>query len=317
MMKVLVTRKIADEAISLLRSQFQVDLFEEDRAMTKEELISRAKNCDAVLTQLVDKIDLEVLQNCPNVKIFANFAVGYDNFELDYAAQNGVVMTNTPDVLSDTTAELALSLIFAVSRRITEAERYLREGKWKQFSPQLLLGQDIQGKRIGILGAGRIGISLAQKLSGFNMDVIYHNRSRNEIFEKKYGAQWVSFEELIETSDIITIHMPLNESTYHIIGKTEFKKMKKNVIIINTARGAVVDEAALINALEKGLIWGAGLDVYENEPFINPELLKLENVVLTPHIGSASKETRQKMAILAAKNIIEVLNGKKPLTPVY
>lgn len=317
MYKVLVTRKISDKAIGLLKERFEVVVFDQDRAMTSKELLQEARDCDAVLTQLSDKINASFLEACPKVKVIANYAVGYDNFDVEYAKGKGIVLTNTPDVLSETTAELAIALLFATTRRIGEAERYLRGGHWQQFSPELLLGQDVNRKTIGVLGAGRIGRAFVKKLSGFETRWIYHNRHRDELFEKKYGVEWVDFESLIENSDILSIHVPLTEATRHMIGKTEFKKMKKNAIIINTARGAVIDEEALANAIERGLIWGAGLDVFEDEPQVNPKLIASERVVLTPHIGSASQETREKMAVLAAENIIEVLNDRRPLTPVY
>lgn len=317
MYKVLVTRKISDKAIGLLKERFEVVVFDQDRAMTSKELLQEARDCDAVLTQLSDKINASFLEACPKVKVIANYAVGYDNFDVEYAKGKGIVLTNTPDVLSETTAELAIALLFATTRRIGEAERYLRGGHWHQFSPELLLGQDVNRKTIGVLGAGRIGRAFVKKLSGFEPRWIYHNRHRDELFEKKYGVEWVDFESLIENSDILSIHVPLTEATRHMIGKTEFKKMKKNAIIINTARGAVIDEEALANAIERGLIWGAGLDVFEDEPQVHPKLIASERVVLTPHIGSASQETREKMAVLAAENIIEVLNDRRPLTPVY
>jgi glyoxylate reductase len=316
MKKVLVTREIPRAAIELLEKHFEVKLNPEDRPMTKEELYRDAKQCDAVLTQLTDKIDGEFFDECPNIKICANYAVGYDNFDVIAAKDRNVVLTNTPDVLSETTAELAWALLMSVSRRIVEADNYLRDGNWKQFKPTLLLGQDLYGKTLGILGAGRIGKAFVKKSLGYDMDVIYHNRSRDELFEKKYGARWVSKQELYEKSDVLSIHVPLTKETYHMVDKQAFKEMKPNTILINTSRGSVVDQEALINALENKLIWGAGLDVFEEEPMVPKKLLAMEQVVLTPHIGSASRETRTDMGILAARNIIEVLEGREPLTQV-
>lgn len=316
MKKVLVTREIPREGIELLEKHFEVKVNKEDRPMTKEELYKAAKECDAVLTQLTDKIDGEFLDECSNIKICANYAVGYDNFDVKAANERGVILTNTPDVLSETTAELAWALLMSVSRRIVTADKYLREGNWKQFKPTLLLGQDLYGKTLGILGAGRIGKAFVKKSLGYAMNIIYHNRSRDELFEKKYGAKWVSMQELYEKSDILSIHVPLTKETHHIVDKQAFKSMKANTILINTARGSVIDQEALINALNNNLIWGAGLDVFEDEPKVPQELVEMDNVVLTPHIGSASMETRTGMGILAAKNIVEVLEGREPLTKV-
>lgn len=317
MKKVLVTRAIPKRAIDLLKEHFEVIVHIEDRPMTRSELLEKGKDCDGILTQLTDKIDEEILDKFPNVKIYSNYAVGYDNFDVISGKAHGIIMTNTPDVVSETTAELAWALLFAVSRRIVESDRYLREGNWKQFKPTLLLGQDLHGKTLGILGAGRIGKSFAQRCKGYDMEIIYHNRSRDEIFERTYGAKWVDIDTLFEKSDICSVHLPLNENTKHIVNKQAFKKMKKNMILINTSRGSVIDQEALIHALQEKLIWGAGLDVFEDEPRVPKELIDMSQVVLTPHIGSASEETRTEMGVLAAKNIIEVLLGRNALTSVY
>lgn len=303
--------------INLLREHFEVEINELDRCLNKSELIKRIKDMDGVLTQLTDVIDEEVISNLNKTKIIANYAVGFNNIDIEAAKKRKIVVTNTPDVLSDTTAELAWSLLFAVSRRIVEADKYVRSGKWNQFSPNLLLGQDLNNKTLGIIGAGRIGKAFAKKSIGFDMKILYYNRRRDIEFEEKYDAKYVDLNTLLKESDIISIHTPLTDETYKLIGKNEFDRMKKNCILINTARGPIVDEKALINALKQKSIYGAGLDVYEKEPFISKELIELENVVLTPHIGSASKETRNKMSKMAAENIINVLSGKEPKNPVY
>lgn len=315
--KVYITRKIPQCGIDLLKNHFDVQINEEERTLTKEELVEKIKNADAVLTQLTDVIDKDVVNELEKVKIIANYAVGYNNIDVSSCKDKNIYVSNTPDVLSDTTAELAWALLFSVSRRIVEADRYSRSGEWKDFSPKLMLGQDITNKTLGIVGAGRIGIAFAKKSLGFDMKIIYHNRSRDLEFEEKLNAQYVDFDTLLKESDIISLHVPLTNETDKLIGEEEFNKMKNNCILINTARGRVVDENALINALSTKKIWGAGLDVYENEPVISEKLLKMDNVILTPHIGSASNETRNKMSMMAANNIIEVLNGNKPINSVY
>lgn len=314
--KVYITRKIPPIGIELLRNYFDVEMNQEDRPLKKEEIIERCKDCDAVLTQLNDVIDEEVLDNLKKAKIIANFAVGFNNINIKAATERGIQITNTPDVLTDTTAEMAWALLFSVARRVVEGDRYVREGRWKKFSPNLLLGQDIYGKTLGIIGAGRIGKAFAKKSKGFDMKILYNNRNRDEEFERELGAQWVDKDTLLKESDFISLNVPLTNETKHLIGEREFKLMKKTAILINTARGPVIDEKALVKALKEGEIWGAGLDVFENEPYIEKELLEMDNVVLTPHIGSGSTETRVKMSKLAAENIIAVLNGKPPITPV-
>lgn len=313
---VYITREIPKPGIELLKEKFEVRINKEDRVLSKEELIDNIKNVDAVLTQLTDIIDEEVIKNINKVKVFANYAVGYNNINTEYAKSKGIIVTNTPNVLSNTTAELAWALLFAVSRRVVEADRYARSGNWKLFSPKLLLGQDINNKTLGVIGAGRIGQAFAKKSLGFDMNILYHNRNRNITFENKYNAKYVDLNTLLQESDIISIHVPLTENTYKLISKKEFEIMKKTSVLINTSRGPVVDEIELIKALKEKRIWGAGLDVYENEPYINEELRKLDNVVLLPHIGSATEETRNKMSIIAANNIIEVLCNNKPIIPV-
>ncbi|RKD29140.1 2-hydroxyacid dehydrogenase [Thermohalobacter berrensis] len=315
--KVYITRKIPNIGIELLKKHFHVEINPEDRPLTKEEIMEKVVDKDAVLTQLTDVIDDEVLEKAQKkTKIFANYAVGFNNIDIDAATKRGIQITNTPDVLTDTTAELAWALLFSVARRVVEGHKYIKEGKWQVFSPNLLLGQDIYGKTLGVIGAGRIGKAFAKKSLGFDMKILYHNRKRDEEFEKELNAKWVDKDTILKEADFISIHVPLTKETRYMIGERELKLMKRNAILINTARGPVVDEKALVKALKEGEIWGAGLDVFENEPEVEEELLELDNVVLTPHIGSASKETREKMAKLAAENIIAVLSGKEAITPV-
>lgn len=315
--KVYVTRMVPLEAVELLKRHFEVEINEKDRVLKKEELIKRAGDAGGVLCTLVDIIDKEVINSLPNVKVFSNFAVGFNNIDIKEAKDRGVIVTNTPGVLTDTTADLAFTLLMATARRAVEADRYTREGKFTQWSPTLFLGLDVYGKTLGILGAGRIGRAFAKRSIGFDMKILYHNRTRDMEFEKMYNAIWVDKERLLKESDFISIHVPLTSQTRHMIGKKEFELMKNTAVLINTSRGPVVDEKALVEALEKRTIWACGLDVYEDEPHLTKGLSKLDNVVLLPHIGSASMETRTKMALMAAENIIEVLEGRPPINPVY
>lgn len=317
MKKVYITSNIPDVADELLNEAFEVDKNRDNKTLTKEDLIELGNNYDALITSLTDDFNAEVLSQIKRAKIFANYAVGFNNFDMDYVKKNNIIVTNTPEVLSDTTAETAISLLFAVSRRIVEADSYVRDGNWKGFSPKLLLGKDIHNKTLGIIGAGRIGKRFAEKMRGFHMQVIYHNHDRDLSFEKSFNAIHKSLDELLKASDIVSIHVPLTNETKHMIKKKELNLMKSDAILINTSRGGVINEADLIDTLKNKEIYGAGLDVFENEPGINEELMTLDNVVLTPHIGSASIETREEMAIMAAKNVLNVLSGRRPNNKVY
>ena len=317
MKKVYITSNIPDIADELLKEKFEVDKNVKNKKLTKKELIELGNSYDGLITALTDDFDAEVLSQIKRTKIFANYAVGFNNFDLDYAKENNIIITNTPEVLSDTTAETAISLLFAVSRRIVEADSYIREGNWKGFSPKLLLGKDINNKTLGIIGAGRIGHRFAEKMRGFHMQVLYHNQHRDLSFEKSFNAMYKSLEDLLKESDIVSIHVPLTKATNQMITKKELALMKSDAILINTSRGPVINEEDLINVLKNKEIYGAGLDVFENEPAINEAFMTLDNVVLTPHIGSASIETREEMARMAAKNVLDVLCGQKPNNKVY
>lgn len=314
--KIFITREIPGNAISFLSKHFDVKVNKEDRVLLREELIENIKDVDAVLCLLQDVIDEEIIDNANKVKIFANYAVGYNNIDVKCAKKNGIIITNTPGVLTDTTAELAWALLLSVARRVVESDKYVREGKFTEWKPNLYLGQDITGKTLGIIGAGSIGKAFAKRSRGYDMKIVYHNRRRDLAFEEEFKAQWVDKETLCKDSDIISIHVPLTEETRHLITKRELSIMKETAIIINTARGPVIEEKDLYEALKNNGIWGAGLDVYEKEPEIYPGLTELDNVVLAPHIGSATIETREKMAMMAAMNIEAVLNGRDPITPV-
>jgi glyoxylate reductase len=251
-----------------------------------------------------------------DLKVIANMAVGYDNVDLEAARERGVMVTNTPEVLDETTADTAFMLLLAAARRLGEGERIVRSGRWEAWGPKMLIGPDVWGKTLGIVGFGRIGQAMARRARGFDMEVFYTARSRKEDVENELGTRYAQLDELLQTSDFVSLHTPLTEETRHLIGAGELKKMKPESVLVNTSRGPIVDEGALADALAQGRIFAAGLDVYEEEPEVHPRLLELENVVLAPHIGSASIETRDKMATLAAENISAVLRGEKPKTPV-
>ncbi len=283
----------------------------------RDELLEAARGAEGVLSTVTETVDGEFMDAAgEGLKVVANMAVGYDNVDLGAARERGVVVANTPGVLDETTADVAFMLLLAAARRLGEAERTLRAGRWEWWGPKLFVGPDVWGKRIGVVGLGRIGQAVARRARGFDMEVVYHNRSRKEEAERELGARRMELDELLETSDFVSIHTPLTEETRHLIGVEELGKMRPRAVLVNTSRGPVVDEAALAGALESGTIFAAGLDVYEEEPKVHPKLLELENVVLAPHIGSGSIETRDRMAVLAAENIRAVLTGEPPKSPV-
>ncbi|MBI2099889.1 MAG: D-glycerate dehydrogenase [Candidatus Vogelbacteria bacterium] len=317
MAKIFVTRRIPEAGIELLKSKgFEVDVGNKDGVLTREELLAALKSgsYDAVLCLLTDKIDAEVFAAAPTVKIFANYAVGVDNIDVAEAKKRGVMITNTPDVLTTAVAEHAMALIIAAAKRIVEADRYIREGHYHGWAPLLLLGTELAGKTLGVVGLGRIGSEVAARAAhGFKMKVLYYDVARNENFEKESGATFsVNVDDVLRQADFISIHVPLLPTTKHLINKERLALMKKSAILVNTSRGPVVDEAALVEALKNGVIRGAGLDVFENEPKLAPGLADLPNVVLTPHIASATEEARSAMSRLAAENIIAVLTGQAP-----
>lgn len=318
--KVVVTRKIPDEGISLLKKAgFNVMVNPHDRVLEREELKRMVKGAHGILSLLTDKIDGEILDAAgPQLKIVANYAVGYDNFNLEDFKARKIYATNTPGVLTETVAEHAIGLLFAIAQRIVEADEFVRRGKFKGWGPMLFLGTDIRNKTLGIVGLGRIGAEVAKRMrDGFGLTIIYYDAKRNLDLEKELKIKYVPFKQLLKKSDFISIHVPLLPSTRHMFTLKEFRLMKPTAYIINTARGAVINEKDLVMALKKKIIAGAALDVYEFEPKVTPELIKLPNTVLLPHIASASIETRAKMAEMAAKNIIAVLKGKKPLNPIF
>lgn len=317
-MKVYITRRIPEPGIEMIRKEHDVEVNPYDRVLTREELLQAVKGRDGILCLLTDKIDAEVFDAAgPQLKVVSNYAVGYDNIDVDEATKRGIVVTNTPGVLTETTADLAWALIMSVARRIVEADKFTRAGKYDGWAPMLFLGQDIYGKTLGIIGMGRIGQAVARRAKGFNMKVLYNDIRRiPEELEKELNATFASMDEVIENSDFISLHTYLSPETYHLINEEKLKRMKKTAYLINTSRGPVIDEATLVKALKEGWIAGAGLDVYEFEPKLVPGLAECENAVLLPHIASASVETRTKMATMAAENLIAVLAGRMPPNPV-
>ena len=313
--KVLVTREIPEAGLGLLEG-FDVTVLSE-RPPERDELLEAARGIDGVLSTLTETMDAEFMDAAgDDLKVIANMAVGFDNVDIETAKERGVVVTNTPEVLNETTADTAFMLLLAAARRLGEGERIVRAGKWEAWGPKMLLGPDVWGKKLGILGFGRIGQAVARRAKGFDMEILYAGRSRKEEAEEEFDARYLELDELLQECDFISIHTPLTEETTHLIGTEELGKMKTQAVLVNTSRGPLIDESALADALENGNIFAAGLDVYEEEPKVHPKLLELENVVLAPHIGSASIETRDRMAATAGEDLRAVLRGEQPKNPV-
>ena len=316
---VAITNKIPDAGIKFLEAKFELKIGPTDRTLKSAELLSFVKGASAILPLLGNKIDGRVMDAAgKQLKIVANYAVGYDNIDLAAAKKRRIIITNTPGVLTEAVAEHAFALLTAVARRIVESDKFLRAGKYKSWMPELLLGPQLRGKTLGIIGLGRIGSRVAEiGALGYGMRVIYFDRGKkNRELDKKIGSEAASLRKILTASDFISLHVPLTPQTRHLIGKVELETMKKTAILINTSRGPVVNEQALAQALRHKVIWGAGLDVFEFEPRFTPALKKLDNVVMTPHTASATHEARDAMAVLAAKNIIAVLAGQAPLTEI-
>ncbi|MEJ9281154.1 MULTISPECIES: D-glycerate dehydrogenase [Ureibacillus] len=317
MFKIFVTSKISDSALNILKSVGEVEVWEKEETLNGPALLDKIKDQDAVLSMVNNFITDDILQQASKLKVIGNCGVGYNNIDIASAEKRGIVVTNTPDVLNDATADLTWALILGIARRIVEADHFVREGKFTGWLPHLFIGNMVYGKKLGIIGMGRIGSAVCQRAKGFNMKVYYYNRNPlPKEKEQEYNARYVDLETLLKECDYITIHAPLNEESYHLIGREELHLMKKDAYLINTSRGPLIDEQALYEHLKEGKIAGAALDVYEHEPKIVEGLLALDNVILLPHIGSATYETRTKMAELAANNIANVLSGKEPITPV-
>lgn len=317
---VVVTRRIPEAGLAPLGERYHLKVSAMNRALKAPELLKFVRGANAILCLLEDRIDGRVLDAAgKKLQIVANYAVGFDNIDLSAARKRRIVVTNTPGVLTEAVAEHTFALLLAAARRIAESDRFTRLGKYRGWEPELLLGRELLGRTLGILGLGRIGRRVAEiGARGFKMKVIYYDDGkRNRQLQDELGAEAVTIRKLLTASDFISLHVPLTPKTRHLIGKTELLSMKKTAILINTARGPVVDEQALAWALKNQIIAGAGLDVFEFEPKITPALLKQPNVVLTPHTASATEEARSAMAALAAKNISAVLEGRSPLTPVF
>lgn len=308
--KIFVTRKLPEQVMKQLNNSFEVNVNPYDRVLTKEEIVTGTKKCDILLCLLTDKIDEDIITCNKQLKGIVNYAVGINNIDVKCATRENIPVTNTPGVLTETTADMAWALIFSTARRIVEADNFTRKGKFKGWSPTLLLGADVYGKTLGIVGAGRIGTAVAKRATGFNMDILYSDEI--SVIEKTVSAKKVEFKTLLKKSDFVSLHVPLLPQTRHLIGERELKIMKNTAILINTSRGPVIDEKKLVIALKENIIAGAGLDVYENEPEISNDLIELKNVVLTPHTASASAETRIKMGLIALENALSISQNNRP-----
>jgi len=317
-MKVFITRELPETVFELLRkSKISFDYYKKDRPIPRKLLLQKVKNCEALISLLTDKIDREVIDKMIDCKIIANYAVGYNNIDIDYAKKKNIIVTNTPDVLTESTADLTMALVLACARRLPESENLLRNGKYKGWKPKLLLGTELKNKTFGILGTGRIGTAVAIRAKSFGTSIIYFDNKKNLKLEKATNARKVKLNNLLRNSDIISVHLPLNDRTFQYLNKERLNQLKENSILVNTSRGEIIDERELIKLLKREKNISVGLDVFENEPKLNPELLKFPNVLVLPHLGSATNEARDAMAELAVKNVINVLKGKPPLSPVF
>lgn len=314
MSKVFVARPIPEIGVNMLKEKFDVVVNPENKVLSKEELKKEVAGVDAILPLLTDKVDGEVLDAAgEQLKVVANYAVGYDNIDIEATKQRNVLVTNTPGVLTDAVAEHAITLILSAGRSIVDSDKYIREGQYKQWEPKGFLGPQLKGKVLGVVGLGRIGSRVAQIAhKGLGMEILYYDVKRNEDFEKEVAARFGNLDEVLKQSDVVSVHVPLLPATRHLISEEKLGLMKNSAVLVNTSRGPVIDEKALVKALESKKIFAAGLDVFESEPELSPGLAKLPNVVLTPHTASATFEARDAMSKIAAENIIAVLDGKTP-----
>lgn len=307
---VLVTKRIYPEAVEFLREHAEVDYVGTDEGLAPAALIERARGKHAIVSQLTDRLSRDVIAKLDtSVRVISNVAVGYDNIDIPAATERRILVTNTPGILTDTTADFAFALLLAAARRVVEAHEFVHSGKWSRWGIDLMVGQDVHHRTLGILGMGRIGQAMARRGIGFSMRILY---AGNKALETDFPAEFVSKETLLRESDFVSLHVPLNDRTRHMIGTAELNMMKKTAVLINTARGPVVDEAALAEALKNRVIAAAGIDVFEHEPQVHPELLNLTNAVLAPHIGTASVATRTRMSMMAAENAVEAIEGRRP-----
>ena len=315
--KIFITRRIPDAGIQiLLNAGYDVEIYDKSEPLSHQTLLEKVENVDAIISMLSERIDKEVIDHAKNLRVIANYAVGFNNIDIEYALSKKIVVTNTPDVLTEATADLTWALILSVTKRIPEADQFVRSGQFKGWEPMLMLGDDVTDKTLGIIGAGRIGQAVGHRAQGFRMKILYYSTSPKPEFERQTDARYCTPEEIMQSSDILTFHCPLNDQTKHLVNADNIFDIKKGAFIVNTSRGPIIEEKALAKALESGHLGGAGLDVYEFEPEVIPSLLSMKNVVLAPHIGSATKQTRGAMAEMAANNVIAVLSGKKPNNPV-
>jgi glyoxylate reductase len=309
---ILVTRRLPASVLPALEAVGRVEWPRGEGGLAPQELAARVAGKDALVCMITDQVDRRVIDAAPGLKIIANVAVGYNNIDTDHARSRGIVVTNTPDVLTDAVADFTWAMILAITRRLSEGERLIRRGGWTGWAFDLMLGTDLKGKQLGVVGFGRIGRAVAAKAAAFGMRVAYCGPRRHDA----HGAEPLPFDRLLHTSDVVSLHVPLTAATRHLVDGRALARMKRSAYLVNTARGPVVDEAALAWALQQRLIAGAALDVFEEEPAVHPDLLSLENVLLVPHLGSATTETRTAMARLAVENVVAVLTGRPPLTPV-
>lgn len=311
--RILITGNLPENVILPLKEKYEMEMNQEDRPMDRQELLLRVKDKQGLLPMLSDSINEEVLNCAPHLKMIANFGVGYNNIDVRLATARGIMVSNTPGVLTDATAELAFTLMLSVSRRLVEGDRMVREGRFKFWAPMLFLGREVTGKTLGIIGMGKIGKAIAVRARTFDMRILYHNRKRiNSKEEENMRVEYVDLKTLLKESDFVSLNVPLTEETKHLIGKNELSLMKSTAFLINTSRGQVIDEKALVEVLRARKIGGAGLDVYENEPSLTPGLTELDNVILLPHVGSGTLETRIKIGTLAVENLIAGLEGRTP-----
>lgn len=311
--KVLITREVFDETLQFLSTHCEVDANQEDVALTPDALARRLADKDGVICSLTDRIDATLIAAAPRIKVVANIAVGYNNIDVPACTARGIMATNTPGVLDDSTADLAWTLMLGAARRVTEVERYIRQGDWTGWRLKQWLGTDVHHATLGIIGMGRIGQAIAKRAKGFDMRVLYHNRKRvAEGIERALSASFATLDEILRQSDFVVLQVPYSPETHHMIGARELARMKPTAVLVNSTRGGVVDDVALIDALKSRTIRAAGLDVFENEPRLNPGFLELDNVVLTPHVGSSTEDTRRAMAMTAATNAVTALTGGVP-----
>jgi glyoxylate reductase len=319
--KVYLTRKLTDQAMEYLSANCELRYWDGDDAVPREVLLREVRDVEGILSMLADPMNEEVFKAAPKLKVVSNMAVGFDNIDVPLATNRGIMVSNTPGVLTEATADMAWALLMASARRIGEADKLVRAGEWQGWSPLFMCGQDVYGSTLGIIGMGRIGLAVARRAKGFGMQVIYNKRNRDLEAEQELGLQYVSLEDLLKNSDYVSVHCPLTPETKHMLGEKEFAMMKPTAILVNTARGAVIDEEAMYRALRDKLIWAAGLDVFNREPIsADHPLLALNNVVVAPHLGSATYNTRSEMAMISARAVIQGVTGHVPeflLNPEY